>query len=281
MFEKNINVQFYYQQIFQLVNNQNKSGSNKQLKKYAAMINKFIFGFIKKYGSIISTEKMQSLKTIYQLFNDLRVNPSKDIISKIDLEFEKYAKTCVKYIIRHPEKYDAKKIPNPEKNRDLSYNGVSQARDFAKLLIYESLLVNKNVYIYIEYSTWPRTEKFGKIIEQQLYSGKKIKKNIDFSLNYNWLIDGKRIINAPYGGLDSWFGTEEAVNASKFIKEWFNNKPNNNLRDKFIIFIGITHMPNMAAFYLNELKINPGKAQQINHTEFVRKEGSEYINSSR
>jgi len=276
MFDKKINVESECQQIDRIVRKMKgpllQKTSLAEIEHHAKRIIGFIEKYIDDHKHEIHPDKLEHLTRILSFFIILKKTNAEhiaDIWTKINEIYGMYNFHSVTYLLRHPEKISSNQTAKEtEGQRALSEMGVKQAKAVADLLIEETLITNKPVEITINYSGYKRTRLLAEAVKNKiLWMKKEYNKDIIVDYSVQELISGDLIKDITTIG--NWLNSENAVQVASLMKKWFVQS-NFTSQDKYRITMGVTHLPNIVAFLVHGLHVNPKLAEDFNYVEYIK-----------
>ncbi len=265
-----MNIEYYFTTIL------NSSNIN-NINSAAKIINNTLENYL-HFHQQMSPQKANLFGDIFQLFKVLKVEKDnikiKNTINEIKNKYNVYNSIPVTYLFRHPEKFDPNRTKREATNeRALTEYGVKQAKEFADSLMEEILITNAPVKLLINYSPYKRTKLFAEIIKFKAESIKNnYAKNILISFEEEIAISGDQV--TADGKLDQWIKSKNAVQNSALIENWFTSKTHSS--GYYTINVGITHLPNLAAFLVHKLNLDYSKAEKFRYADFIKFENSRY-----
>ena len=278
LFNHRFDVESHLNRLVKLVRSPDKK-KLLELNFISKSISKAIERYFKDYGFRIHPQKAVLLINIRTEFNLLRqeqdVSKINNILKNILLLYEQYNSIPATYLLRHPEKFDAEHIgPESVGERSLTKYGVQQAKEFADSLVDEMLITNKPVELIINFSYYKRTRLFAEIIKLKTdWMRNNYGKNVKVIFSADNRISGDQV-KTNGAKLDEWVKTKNASGASALVQNWFSGKV--ALPQKYTIYVGVTHLPNVVAFLVYYLNLGAGKAIQFKYADYIKFENAQF-----
>jgi len=278
LFNHRFDVESHLNRLVKLVRSPDKK-KLLELNFISQSISKAIGRYFKDYGFRIHPQKAVLLINIRTEFNLLRqeqdVSKINNILKNILLLYEQYNSIPATYLLRHPEKFDAEHIgPESVGERSLTKYGVQQAKEFADSLVDEMLITNKPVELIINFSYYKRTRLFAEIIKLKTdWMRNNYGKNVKVIFSADNRISGDQV-KTNGAKLDEWVKTKNASGASALVQNWFSGKV--ALPQKYTIYVGVTHLPNVVAFLVYYLNLGAGKAIQFKYADYIKFENAQF-----
>lgn len=278
LFDHRLDVESHLNRLVKLVRFPDKK-KILELNFISKNISKTIERYLKDYNFRIHPQKtllISQIKTEFDLLrheNDVtKINNVLRIILRL---YEQYNSIPATYLLRHPEKFDAEHIgPESAGERSLTKYGVKQAKEFADSLVDEMLITNKPVELIITFSYYKRTRLFAEIIKLKTdWIRNNYGKNVKVIFSADNRISGNQV-KTNGAKLDDWVKTKNASDASALVQDWFSGKV--ALPQKYTIYVGVTHLPNLVAFLVYYLNLGAGKAIQFKYADYIKLENTQY-----
>ena len=278
LFNHRFDVESHLNRLVKLVRSPDKK-KLLELNFISKSISKAIERYFKDYGFRIHPQKAVLLINIRTEFNLLRqeqdVSKINNILKNILLLYEQYNSIPATYLLRHPEKFDAEHIgPESVGERSLTKYGVQQAKEFADSLVDEMLITNKPVELIINFSYYQRTRLFAEIIKLKTdWMRNNYGKNVKVIFSADNRISGDQV-KTNGAKLDEWVKTKNASGASALVQNWFSGKV--ALPQKYTIYVGVTHLPNLVAFLVYYLNLGASNAIQFKYADYLKFENVQF-----
>ncbi len=283
LFDHRLNVESQLNGFAKLVRSPDKNKILK-LNVISKNIGEAIGRYLKDYGFRLHPKKAVILTSIKNEFDLLKQEKDifkvEGIFRSISIFYEQYNSIPATYLLRHPEKFDAEHIgPESAGERSLTKNGVKQAKEFADSLVEEMLITNKPIELIINFSYYKRTRLFAEIIKLKTeWMKNNYGKNVKVVFSADNRISGDQVkINGAK--LDDWGKTKNASDASALVQDWFSGKA--ALPQKYTIYVGITHLPNLVAFLVYYLHLGAGKAIQFKYADYIKFENAQFYHDKK
>lgn len=235
-------------------------------------------------GITVDKFKKQLLKHIHDQFKRLEHGYSREALNQITELYDEYCSLSPTYLARHPEKADEDHVGEVSGGRELSKHGVAQAKALSEEILEDVLVVDRPTKIEIEYSPFKRTFLLAKMIAQVVqYKTQHFPIHLSVSYKESDLLSG-RVLAIPavhfkndkpdnFENFKAWFGSDNQRFTAHKVATWFSRtSPSKQL---YVIRIGTTHSPNLAAF-LKERGVSVDKAMRFKTADYIQHVGRKY-----
>lgn len=279
------NVQSAWNRVIQLSRSPNERNLS-ELRSLSSKIKAFTDEYVAKFSDRIHPNKLSLLQAVTTrlmvLQNERDASKVAVLCDNIDDIYGSYNAIPATYLLRHPEKFSSKQItPEETGKRALTTYGVKQAKEFADFIVYEMMVTTASVRLVIDFSYYKRTKLFGQVIETKAkWAADEYCKKITVSTSISDLLSGDLMVipQPPPKSIEDYFHTwltsDPAKQVAGITQAWFNAKK--PIGNTYTIYVGVTHLPNLAAFLLHNLKLDTTVAEKVQYAAFIKKEDENY-----
>jgi hypothetical protein len=188
-------------------------------------------------------------------------------------KYRAYSSCNSAYLVRHPEKMETD-LAGPESSagRELSPEGVRQAKAFAEIIEEEILMSSLPVQVKLLYSNYHRTKLFAELIKLKINAiNPMYGKNVTLTFQEDEYISGGLIKNddPAHGAWTAWAATPNGKIVNDSVKHWFIDKESSD-PSKTTISIGTTHFPIIFSFLINTLHIPGDRAETFKYADYIK-----------